>query len=1422
MPPKTSSEAPRPALPIFRFRFSPLVALLALTVATSTAFSRFTDVTESVGIDDFERVERPLGVSDFVVRGGHPIVMDFDGNGWLDIYIVRWGLPDIAYLNTQGHFVRTDAPLGDLDTANGGNGAAWVDIDNDGDKDFILSTADEKRYRLYVNQGQGVYEELAVERGVALPSTADHRGTSVAVGDIDRDGYLDFAIGDWGVSVTDETRYEHFAVFRNRGEAQPGYFDNITQEAGIDFTGPSIDFFTPNITDLDGDGWPDLAFLVDNGKSALYWNLADGSFHDGTAASNVGLENHSMGSAIGDVDNDGDLDWFATTIAYSVAINTASPDQERNSLYLNQGGRLFSNTSGAANASRTGWAWGTNLFDYDNDGDLDLVIVNNQDTYEVELASPYFDAPMRLYRNPGNGRFANVSAEEGIDRVGWGAGVVNFDYDNDGDLDIFAIHQFSGPVLYRNDQSNQNNWLRLSLEGSISNRDALGAFVTLQASADGPVQVREYNPTNAYMAQLEPLVHFGLDLSTESIHRIAIRWPSGIVQELSDVAVNQTLNVVEDETLLTGSTIPVFENTPQDQVVTRGQDLTLSVSIEGGFRPTTTWFRNGVLLAGYEGLEITLENMQPNKAGTYHAVATNAAGSTETSSFIVGVRSDFSDRNIARQWNELVLDSARINFPDPPIVARTFYHCAAAMWDAYWAYQPDGWNHAQAVFHKEEPSIPQDEATRAAQQAEALSHAVYTVATERYRKAFNHDAILLALRDFMLDNGYDPDDLSTEGATPAAVGNRIGNAILSINMDDGSNEANGYADTTGYAPVNEALVYGTSGVTLTDPNRWQPLNLARSITKNGIDLGAEVQKFLAPGWNWVTPFALEKPTESTILIDPGPQPLFGTETEAQLISEMVEVIRASSIMDPTQQVTIDASPGGLQHNNPWLTQDGQGHVLNPFTGKPYAPNPVNQGDYFRITAEFWSDGPGIEGPPGVWNMLHNQTTDDPRFVRKLGGVGPELSPLEWDVHAYLALNGALHDAAIAAWTIKSKYDSIRPISMIRYLASLGQSSDPQLPNYHASGLPLEPGLIELITAESSAEGQRHQHLKDYIGELAVYSWKGVPNNPIEDIAGVGWIRAADWSPYHLRTFPTPNFAGYVSGHSTFSRAGAEVMALLTGSPFFPGGIKEFEFKTGEYLNVEYGPSTDLKVQVATYYDAADITGVARIYCGVHIAADDFVGRKVGARVGTDAVLKTLALRQGNTAPQGIDSTRIQAPLTSDSQALLVSYQAPSHLPTRTATSLEQAISSGDKAIFATPAGEGQIQFLVQGEALSRIEINGQASDSEQITLEFSIDTTEPVTLLATGQSSESVTLQLFEKSSDSYQLHSSNQHWLEHPSASLASIFTNRRDLAGDELDTQTAALPLVLAQGDYRITLNAQSSTLRKSTLSLDLVRDQ
>jgi hypothetical protein len=245
--------------------------------------------------------------------------------------------------------------------------------------------------------------------------------------------------------------------------------------------------------------------------------------------------------------------------------------------------------------------------------------------------------------------------------------------------------------------------------------------------------------------------------------------------------------------------------------------------------------------------------------------------------------------------------------------------------------------------------------------------------------------------------------------------------------------------------------------------------------------------------------------------------------------------------------------------------------------------------------------------------------DHPDFERRFGGQGEPVDELTWDVHAYVALNGALHDAAIAAWEMKRDFETSRPITLIRWMAAQGQSSDPQGPAYSPDGLPLVDGLIEVITAESSAPGERHEHLAPYRGEVAIRSWPGAPGDLERASSPATWIRGVMWIPYQPRTFVSPAFPGYVSGHSTFSRAGAEVLTQLTGSAFFPGGLAEFVAKEDEYLEFELGPSTDVRLQWGTYQDAADQAGQSRIWGGIHIEPDDFVGREVGEAVGQRAM-----------------------------------------------------------------------------------------------------------------------------------------------------------------------------------------------------------
>lgn len=564
--------------------------------------------------------------------------------------------------------------------------------------------------------------------------------------------------------------------------------------------------------------------------------------------------------------------------------------------------------------------------------------------------------------------------------------------------------------------------------------------------------------------------------------------------------------------------------------------------------------------------------------------------------------------SVARRWDEALLDAIRRALPAPTVHARNLFHTSVAMWDAWAAYDTT----ADGYLVQERQAAADVGAAR----NEAISYAAYRVLTARYLGAVGGDESISAFADVMDDLCYPLDVTTTVGDTPAAVGNRIAAAVLAHGLTDGSNEADGYADPA-YEPVNPPLVVAEAGGSMVDPDRWQPLQLEHMISQNGIPLVNGVQQAIGPHWGHVTGFGIPEGGPSGVPFDPGPPPRLSDERTADVLKmQVLEVIRNSSRLDPRLGRTIDISPGAVG-NNPLGTNDGHGRAENPVTGQAYAPNVVNEGDFGRVLAEFWADGPKSETPPGHWNVIANDVSDALAPDLRVAGTGPTVDRLEWDTKLYLALNGAVHDAAIAAWGLKGHYDSARPISLIRYMGGLGQSSDPAAPGYHPDGLPLEPGLVEVITPDSAAPGGAHAALAGHEGEVAIRAWAGNPADPKTELGGVEWILATAWIPYQLPTFVTPSFPGYTSGHSTFSRAAAEVLTRMTGSEFFPNGLGSVTKAAGS-LGFEAGPTTDVTLQWATYADAADQAGQSRLWGGIHIGADDLAGRRIGAECGQAA------------------------------------------------------------------------------------------------------------------------------------------------------------------------------------------------------------
>lgn len=604
--------------------------------------------------------------------------------------------------------------------------------------------------------------------------------------------------------------------------------------------------------------------------------------------------------------------------------------------------------------------------------------------------------------------------------------------------------------------------------------------------------------------------------------------------------------------------------------------------------------------------------------------------------------------SVARKWNEVLLTAIRNDFARPTVHARNLFHISAAMYDA-WAIYDDVAETYLIANERNGVEVPLDlfeplqNRSIQEQQEEAMSYVAYRMIAHRFQAAPGGDVILQELEDLFRELGYsasiETEDYTTT-SSPAAVGNYIAARYIEYGLQDGSNEEEGYNNTF-YSPVNEALEPDKPGnPTITDLDRWQPLALVRFIDQSGNEVAASTA-FLSPEWGNVWPFAMtddhkmefERDGETfQVYQDPGAPPYISDpETAAQYKwgFELVSIWGAH--LDPADGVMWDISPASIGNTtslpetfadfpdffNEFDGGDGSpGRDLNPVTGEPYPPNMVPRGDYARVLAEFWADGPDSETPPGHWFTILNYVHDHEQFRRQLEGEGDFIPVLEWDVKAYFMLGGVMHDAAIAAWSVKGYYDYIRPISAIRAMADLGQSSDENLPNYHENGIELKEGFIELVEEGDALAGNGNEH----VGKIKLYSWKGPDfiEDPETDVAGVGWILAENWWPYQRPTFVTPPFAGYVSGHSTYSRAAAEAITLLTGSEYFPGGVGEFVAKKNEFLVFEDGPSVDVVLQWATYRDASDQTSLSRIWGGIHPPADDIPGRKMGIEIGIRA------------------------------------------------------------------------------------------------------------------------------------------------------------------------------------------------------------
>lgn len=508
---------------------------------------RFTEVALAAGLDYRQVTTLDCALSpdvpcELLAMSGGAAASDYDRDGHVDLFVTRLDGAGILYRGRgDGTFVDVTASAG-LGADVHGNGALWGDVDGDADLDLWVTTFGPVRYYLYVNRGDGTFAEEAVARGLAVVDALPHQGYGATLGDYDGDGYLDAFVGEWRPYAKSAWIGQSSArLLHNRGASEPGVFDDVTVAAGVALTGlaPNGVFgWAPAFADLDRDGYLDLAIAGDFGTSRLFWGGASG-FSDGTALAGVGTDENGMGSAFGDFDGDGRLDWFVTSI-YDTDYDGPYWGSSGNRLWRYAGARSFSDVTDVAGVRNGGWGWGAAGFDYDLDGDLDLVMTNGVIRPEQPKALEFASDPMRLWQNDG-ATFREVAQAAGMTSTLAGKGLLVLDIDEDGDLDVFVANEGERPSLYRNDAP-PGSWLRVLPRDGLG-RDAINARVEVQKSTGDAPLVRELLLTAGFLGQSDPALHFGLGGVSTPLSRVTVTYADGATRTLTDVAPNQTLIV---------------------------------------------------------------------------------------------------------------------------------------------------------------------------------------------------------------------------------------------------------------------------------------------------------------------------------------------------------------------------------------------------------------------------------------------------------------------------------------------------------------------------------------------------------------------------------------------------------------------------------------------------------------------------------------------------------------------------------------------------------------------------------------------------------------------------------------------------------------------------------------------------------------
>jgi enediyne biosynthesis protein E4 len=529
-----------------------LVFSLILTFLRSQAQVAFTDVTKASGIDHHFEVYEGM-------FGGGVAVLDFDGDGFEDLYITGGVARDMLYRNNgDGTFTDASSTSGISTSRYVTQGVASADVNRDGWRDLFITTITRKdttriipraENLLFLNNGDGTFRNATKEFRI---DRLQSFSTGANFGDINKDGYPDLFIGNYfqnyegsltaindATIVNSSSTSEPYLLINQDGE----YFSNSTYEYDVKFKGFG---FGGVFTDFDNDNDLDLYVNNDFGYKAkpnvfLKNNYPDEELEDISKSSGMDLKINAMGTAIGDYDNNGFLDYYITNIRF-------------NRFMVNDGKNNFIDKGKESGMDFVSISWGANFADFDNDADLDLFVANGDlNPNDVPMADYYFE-------NAG-GKFTEIAPRVGLNDYGVGRGSVVFDMDNDGDLDLLVVNQKpvnAYPVesytrLYRNETSG-GNWIKVQLKGKQSDLQGIGSRVEVVIGKTR--LIREIDGGSSHLSQNSTVAHFGIGAATK-VDSIVIRWMGGHDQVVLDAPANQTVIVVEEEREKASTAIPI-------------------------------------------------------------------------------------------------------------------------------------------------------------------------------------------------------------------------------------------------------------------------------------------------------------------------------------------------------------------------------------------------------------------------------------------------------------------------------------------------------------------------------------------------------------------------------------------------------------------------------------------------------------------------------------------------------------------------------------------------------------------------------------------------------------------------------------------------------------------------------------------------